>query len=525
MVLPAAAPALADAETVNPIPSARIQALMIKVTNTVEMGQPVTITVSSRPSHETIAGAPVYAIKTSGRVGPADPGNYTTLAGEFEALVGSDGILIGTTGSDGTLSAVLTEAGRYLLVATKDGFIPGFARLQVKEDGHKARLSLQAPASVPVGQQVTIKVTDSISGQPVDNATVYTFRTVKPLPPAIRPAPARSENGTATQVILDSQASIEISPDRAEEIASQIGNRETTVGVSNSAGEVSYTFKDPGLYTLLARKDSYLPGARRINIQPDTVLKPLDIKAAFNMTTGQIASIQVTEKGSGQPVAGAAVYSLKADNIKDVKQMPPTANNGKAIAGLALNDADRVREKGILVGNTDSAGLLSYSFPSPGQYILAAFKEGYTAAVTRAGYLPPVSGKALYLKAPAEANAGVAVNIAVNSDNGTAVSGAGVYSVRLDSIKEGPSLLKLLPGLTADVKQKYMPLLKDKSSLSGYTDENGQVAVKFARTGSFLLLAIKDGFISDFTRINILQVPTVTPIPVPQATTTTMTEQ
>jgi uncharacterized GH25 family protein len=251
----------------------------------------------------------------------------------------------------------------------------------------------------------------------------------------------------------------------------------------------------------------------------------LSLQAPASVPAGQQVTIKVTDSISGQPVAGAAVYSLKADNIKDVKQMPPTANNGKAIAGLALNDADRVREKGILVGNTDSAGLLSFSFPSPGQYILAAFKEGYTAAVTRAGYLPPVSRKALFLKAPAEANAGVAVNIAVNSDNGTAVSGAGVYSIRLDSIKEGPSLLKLLPGLTADIKQKYMPLLKDKSSLSGYTDENGQVAVKFARTGSFLLLAIKDGFTPDFTRINILQVPTVTPIPVPQTATTTTTEE
>ncbi|TSA55523.1 MAG: hypothetical protein D4R38_00365 [Dehalococcoidia bacterium] len=525
MALPAAAPAQADSGNINPVPTVMIQALMIKVNNTAEMGQPVTITVFSRRSNETIAGAPVYAIKTSGRVGPADPGNYTTLDGELEALTESDGILIGTTGSDGTVLANLAEAGRYLLVATKDGFIPGFARLQVKEDGQKGRLNLQAPASFPTGQQVTIRVTYGISGQAVENATVSAFKTVNLLPPTIKPAPVPTENGTATQMILDQQAYIMINPDQAEILASQVGKREIILGSSNSAGEVSYTFKDPGMYMLLVRKDGYLPGARRINIQPDTALRSLNIKVVFNPAPGQPTNILVTEKSSDQPVAGAAVYSLKVENNKDIKQMPLTANNLKAPIVWAWNDADRAREKGVPVGNTDSAGQTSYSFPSPGQYILAAFKDGYTTAVTRVSYSQPVFGKALHLKAPAEANAGGAVNVATYDDNGTAVSRAAIYSVRLDSIKEGLSLLNLLPGLTTDVKEKYMPLLRDKSLLSGYTDENGQISVKFAGPGIFLLLAVKDGFIPDFAKINILQVATVTTAPVPQATTTTTKEQ
>jgi hypothetical protein len=381
LVLPTAAPTLADSDNVTPVPPVGIQALIIKVDNTVELGQPVTITVVSRRSNETIAGATVYAIKTSGRVGPADPANYTTLNSEFEALTESDGISIGKTGSDGTVSATLAVAGRYLLIATKDGFIPGFARLNVKQVGAKAKLNLKVTVSSPSGQQVMITVTESISGQATENATVY---------------------------------------------------------------------------------------------------------------------------------------ALKVENTRDIKQKPLTANNGKPVVGPGPNYADRARENGVLAGSTDSAGQVSYNFPSPGQYILAAFKEGYAPAVTRTGYLQPISRKALYIKAPTEANAGDAVNIAVYSDNGTAVSRAAVYSVRLDSIKEGPSLLKSLPGLTGDAKEKYVPLLKDKSLLSGYTDENGQLTLKFARPGSYLLLAIKDSLIPDFTRINILQVAALTPVPVPQ---------
>jgi len=89
----------------------------------------------------------------------------------------------------------------------------------------------------------------------------------------------------------------------------------------------------------------------------------------------------------GQPVEGASVYSLKVANNKDIKQMPPTANNVKAQIVRAWNDADSVREKGVLVGNTDSAGQVSYSFPSPGQYMLAAFKDGFITGIARTNVL------------------------------------------------------------------------------------------------------------------------------------------
>jgi len=404
MALPAAAPAQADSSNTSSVLPVKIQALMIKVNNKVEMGQPFTITVFSRHSHETIAGAPVYAIKTSGRVGAADPANYTTLTDEFEALVESNGILIGTTGSDGTLSGVLAEAGRYLLVATKDGFIPGFARLQVREEGNKLRLNLQAPASSPAGQPVTIKVTSGTSDQGVDNATVSAIKTPNALPPIIKRSPIPAENGTATQMIIGQQASIMIDAEQEDALAGRLGKREIMLGSSNSAGEVTYTFNDPGMYVLLVRKAGYLPGARRINIQSDTTLKVLEIKVSKNTTTGQSSSIQVSDKSSGQPVEGAAVYSLKVENNGYIKQMPPTANNFKAMIVRTLNDADSVRKKGVLVGNTDSAGQVSYSFPSAGQYLLAAFKDGYTPATTRASYLQPILRKAPYLQVPTVTN-------------------------------------------------------------------------------------------------------------------------
>ncbi len=258
-VLPAAAPARADSVNVTPVAPVGIPALMIKVENTIQVGQPATITVFSRRSNQTIAGATVYAIKTSGKAVPSGPGNSTTIDGvsedsgesdgiRFEALAGAEGILIGTTGSDGTLSATLAGVGRYLLIATQDGYIPGFARLLAR-------------------------------------------------------------------------------------------------GAVNQG--------------------------------------KLNIKVILNVVAGQPAGIQVTQTSDGQATENATVYALKMEIGKNLKQMPPTANNGKAGIGLAGGDADRARQNGVLVGSTDSAGKVTYSFPSPGQYILAAFKAGYAPGLTR----------------------------------------------------------------------------------------------------------------------------------------------
>jgi len=394
MVLPASVPAQADASNKGLLQPVKKSALMIKVENPVVAGQPVTITVFSRHSHETIAGAPVYAIKTSNRVGPAGTDNYTTLNANVEALIEADGTLLGTSGSGGTLSATVSESGRYLLIATRDGYIPGFARMVVKEkevSDQKLRLIIQAPTSAPAGQQVRIKVTGGSSGQAVENATISAIKTAPALPPVVRPVPVPVENGTAIQMAISQRAPIMIDSEKEDALAGRLGKREIVLGSSNSAGEVVYTFTDPGTFMLLARKSGYLPGARRINIQSENALKSLEIKATVNVTKGQSSSILVTEKISGQPVEGAAVYSLKAESNRILKQMPPTANNFKAQLILSVNDAARVKENGVLAGYTDSAGQVTYSFLSPGQYTMAAFKDGYKPAVTRTGYFPPVS--------------------------------------------------------------------------------------------------------------------------------------
>jgi hypothetical protein len=45
--------------------------------------------------------------------------------------------------------------------------------------------------------------------------------------------------------------------------------------------------------------------------------------------------------------------------------------------------------------------------------------------------------------------------------------------------------------------------LKEKSSFQGYTDENGNISIKFSSSGIYMLLAIKDNYLPDFVKITI----------------------
>ena len=308
---------------------------------------------------------------------------------------------------------------------------------------------------------------------------------------------------------------------------------------------MQFTFKDPGLYVLVAVKDGYLPGGTRINIKGIQPAKALEINALFNISAGQPIYIKVWEKGTNQPVAQAAVYVLKISDSGDIKVMPPTANidkvqNGQvsitaevkampptANNGKAQNEADRAREKGAFAGYTDDTGQVVFTFGSSGQYILAAFKDGYNPAFSYITYTLPVTNKSLYIKAPAEAYAGDTVNIGTYDAAGNALGKVGIYSLRMEVVAQAAAILQSATAVDSAFREKYGPILRERSSFIGNTDDNGQLSVKFSSSGAFMLLAVRDGYLPDFAKINIKLAPVSVPLPlpVPQSSTTTTIEQ
>ncbi|MCX6007988.1 MAG: hypothetical protein NTZ34_12120 [Chloroflexi bacterium] len=80
---------------------------------------------------------------------------------------------------------------------------------------------------------------------------------------------------------------------------------------------------------------------------------------------------------------------------------------------------------------------------------------------------------------------------------------AALYLVRMDALSNAAVILPAAPSADVALRQKYGAILKEKSSFQGYTDENGNISIKFASSGVYMLLAIKDGYLPDFVKINI----------------------
>ncbi len=127
-----------------------------------------------------------------------------------------------------------------------------------------------------------------------------------------------------------------------------------------------------------------LPDTLAINASPDAA--------------AQAVTVKVTEKSSGQAVSDAAVYVLI---VTDTKSMSSSSSNEKR-----LNEADTVKEKGTLAGNSDESGQLVYNFSSSGRYLFAAFKDGYNPAFTYVNCTVPVTQNSLFIKAPGQAAVG-----------------------------------------------------------------------------------------------------------------------
>ena len=489
--------------------------LGVKSPGSSEVGSSVNFFVIERSTGQGVAGAGLWALRISDISGTAEPVWQSLVTGsavsdvvqKYTAWAREKGIFLGNSSDSGQVTFAFKETGRYLLMAVKDGYAPGFNQINITPVGQK-QLSVKAPASSYTGQQVSIRVFESNTGQPVEKAEVYAFRsTVTVIPPTIQQAPT-VKDGTATQVIIDASYANAISTVEAERLLNG-KDKAIFIGQTGKSGEVQYAFPDPGPYALVAVKDGYVPGGTRITILTPS-LKALEVNALFNIAAGQPGYIRVWEKYTNQPVPKAAVYVLKISDAADVKIVPAPASNEKA-----KDEANRAKEKGSFAGYTDDNGQVAYTFGSSGQYILAAFKDGYEPGFAYITITLPVSKKALYIKAPAEAYAGDAVPVIVYDVNGKGVDKAAIYAVRMELVEAAASILKALPSVDVSVKEKYGPILRERSAFIGFTDENGMLSTRFSSPGAFILLAIKDSYVPDFARINIKSAPVPVPIPVP----------
>ena len=362
-------------------------ALSIRAPQAVSVGEPVNMAVTD--SGVAVAGAEVWALRWPG-VRP-----LATDAPSTEAYPASPPHwqyqFLGTTNEAGELvpPPVLENAGRFLIVATHNGYAPGFHIIMVKARA----LAIDAPEAATVGEPVTIMVTDRGDGEPVAGAKVYARHgsVQRVIMPSDRPQQQQilervrlkvKQTRGNRPVLASRPLALPVEEDGAslEDSVAKLGEE---LGETNSDGEIIATFEDPGRYRIVAILDGYFPGTAGMVVRPENELNALAVKGPRFAKLDEEVTFTVLERGDSLAVAEAEVYALSLPLRQGVTgeekpfwfEPPAEGEPGASLKAMAI-------ENGEHLGVTDENGQVSYVFSERGRYLIVATKEGYLPCIT-----------------------------------------------------------------------------------------------------------------------------------------------
>jgi hypothetical protein len=204
------------------------------------------------------------------------------------------------------------------------------------------------------------------------------------------------------------------------------------------------------------------------------VIPSLSIKAPLVGGAGEEVKIKVVELPAGTPAVGAGVWAV------DI-------NKGVDLTSVSSSELDQI---GVFLGWTGNSGEVVHIFQATGKYLLLAFKDGYLPAFTWIKIQPL---KVMAIKGPATALPGQTCEFTVyEPENGAAVSGAGVWALR---VQDEASLIS--------TEDDLAPVIVSKGIFLGWTNNLGQVFHAFVEPGPYLLAATHQGYKPAFSKILI----------------------
>lgn len=290
--------AMADNSTDLSNRTAAKPALGIRAPQIIEVNHSFTLQVVEKHSRKPESGVSVYQVKAEAMrklMASDNVSGVRAMIGNYAVVAANGGILTGTTGDDGVLSYTFTEADNYILVAVKDGFVPGFTRVHVVKE-LKRKLNVTAPASAAPGQEITITVMErgivrSAIGlgkitSPVRNSNGGDRLKAPGQVKAAETAKVQEATKTAVKPVVVVGADVyavkmdAVEPDPGlrepdarrngvdERYAAVAKDKGFLIGKTGEDGKLAYTFTEKGRYLLVAVKDGYLPGFDRIRIYP-----------------------------------------------------------------------------------------------------------------------------------------------------------------------------------------------------------------------------------------------------------------
>jgi hypothetical protein len=217
-------------------------ALVIKAPVSAPLGASVTITVYETKNNAPVNGSSVWAL-------PADSIAATASGNaDIASSAAKYGIFLGETDKQGQVNAEFTKAGQYILVAVKDGYTPGLAKISI---GNLKALVIRAPAAVKVLQPFSLRVVETsvlTVEIPVANADVWAVG-----------APIASPTATNTDIAA-----------AAQKYGIHLGITGND-GYINPEPELSRA----GTYWLVVLKDGYTPAISKILVVGPVTITPI----------------------------------------------------------------------------------------------------------------------------------------------------------------------------------------------------------------------------------------------------------
>ena len=243
--------------------------LVINAPASAKAGQPLKIQVLTRPGRP-VERAEVWAVNLG------NPTNETTLTRDAASVV-TTGVLLGRTNERGYVDPAprLWREGRYMLVAIKPNFDPGFFMMKIAPP---QPLNLRAPDTARLGQIVPMSVTGP-DGQGIPRVALFSI-------PLLNTTDSANPANDYSQLVKDAAAYAEILEDPAAEAELKADReaydrimkmRRYFIGFTDRNGEFKYRFPQAGPHLLIAAKWGYLPDFHLIKI---TRLQPEAAEAA-----------------------------------------------------------------------------------------------------------------------------------------------------------------------------------------------------------------------------------------------------
>ncbi len=199
--------------------------LAIKAPETALVGETVEIRVYESASGKPVAKAAVWALESV--LAPAT----NATADDYAKAAAKAGLNLGATDEAGLLKASFKQAGAYYLVASRDGYATGLAKISIQGPG----LSIRAPSVAYLAQVVSITVLRN--GQPAGGVAVWAL-----LAQNVTSSSASSLNALTVQ-------------------------QGFLIGTTDKTGLVKCRFLKAGEYALVAKADDGTVSTR-ISIKP-----------------------------------------------------------------------------------------------------------------------------------------------------------------------------------------------------------------------------------------------------------------